>query len=449
MNNKSKLALAACAVGFSAAAAAAPEVDVFSPQGEAKGVRQVAVRFTEAMVAFGDPRLPDPFDVKCEGDAAKLKGTGRWADARNWAYDFEADLPAGQKCTFTLKQGGRQFQFHTGGPAVMTSLPREGDERIDDEQWFLLAFDAPVDEASLERDGWCEASGVNEKIPLKLLSESEKAKLVEANKERAFNLYNVYIKGRRRIPIARFKIEDKRWKELPVVGVRCARRLPAGAEAGVVIGAQVKTRSGLERGAEQRLAFGVRPAFQVKFTCERANRDAACLPVAPMRLEFNAPVPREKAEGIRLKQAGRWSGIEPKLEPNAKTVEGVEFPGPFPESTRYTIELPRGFGDDAGREPENKASFPLEVGTDENPPLAKFPGLFGILELNAEPLLPVTVRGVEAPSIPGKMLRLQDEQSIVARYREFLSGWHQDNARPGERMALATADKAQSFGLTS
>src|SRR5438105_234597 len=145
MNNKSKLALAACAVGFSAAAAAAPEVDVFSPQGEAKGVRQVAVRFTEAMVAFGDPRLPDPFDVKCEGDAAKLKGTGRWADARNWAYDFEADLPAGQKCTFTLKQGGRQFQFHTGGPAVMTSLPREGDERIDDEQWFLLAFDAPVD----------------------------------------------------------------------------------------------------------------------------------------------------------------------------------------------------------------------------------------------------------------------------------------------------------------
>src|SRR5207237_655295 len=134
------------------------------------------------------------------------------------------------------------------------------------------------------------------------------------------------------------------------------------AETGVVIGAQVKTRTGLERGAEQRLAFGVRPAFQVKFTCERANRDAACLPVAPMRLEFNAPVPREKAEGIRLKQARRW-------------------------------------------------------------------------------------RGVEAPSIPGKMLRLQDEQSIVARYREFLSGWHQGNARPGERMALATADKAESFEL--
>ena len=63
---------------------------------------------------------------------------------------------------------------------------------------------------------------------------------------------------------------------------------------------------------------------------------------------------------------------------------------------RFTVELPRSFKDDAGREPENKASFPLATATDEYPPLAKFPGRFGILELNADPLLPVTVRNVEA-----------------------------------------------------
>ena len=66
-------------------------------------MRQVAARFSEPMVAFGDPRLADPFTVQCEGDAARLKGRGRWADTRNWVYDFEADLPAGQRCTFTLK----------------------------------------------------------------------------------------------------------------------------------------------------------------------------------------------------------------------------------------------------------------------------------------------------------------------------------------------------------
>ena len=116
---------------------AAPQVDVFTPQGQAKGVRQVAVRFTEPMVAFGDPRLSDPFTVRCDGDAERLKGRGRWADPNNWVYDFEADLPAGQRCRFTLipglksaageaVDGTREFSFHTGGPAVMTSLPREG-----------------------------------------------------------------------------------------------------------------------------------------------------------------------------------------------------------------------------------------------------------------------------------------------------------------------------------
>ena len=73
----------------------------------------------------------------------------------------------------------------------------------------------------------------------------------------------------------------------------------------------------------------------------------------------------------------------------------VEFKGPFPERARFTVELPRDFRDDAGREPENKAAFPLATGTDDNPPLVKFPGRFGILELNAEPVLPVTVRNVE------------------------------------------------------
>jgi hypothetical protein len=39
----------------------APRVEVFSPQGTVKGVRQVAVRFSVPMVTFGDPRLPKPF----------------------------------------------------------------------------------------------------------------------------------------------------------------------------------------------------------------------------------------------------------------------------------------------------------------------------------------------------------------------------------------------------
>src|SRR6185436_8510221 len=469
------------AYAFAGLAAAAPQVEVFTPRGEAKGVRQVAVRFTEPMVAFGDLRLAEPFSVRCDGDAARLKGRGRWADARNWAYDFESDLPAGQRCTFTLRPdvksasgaalaGEREFSFHTGGPAVKLSLPNEGHSAIDDEQWFLLAFDAPVDSASLERGSWCEAKGVNERIPLKVLDDAETRKLVEANKESAFRLYRAYLKGRRAIPIAQFKIEDKRWKDLPVLGVRCGRKLPSGAEMGLVIGESVATKSGIKRGTPQRLAYGVRETFRVRFTCERANKDAACLPVTPMRLEFNSPVAREKAAAIRLKTEHGWTSIEPVLEKNVNTVESVEFAGPFPEKTRYKIELPGGFTDDAGREPENRASFPLSVGTDEYPPLVKFPGRFGILELNAEPILPVTVRGVEAklagqraepgatpaPTIPGRSARLSDDESrIIERYLAFINRRHEEgaakalgrDAREGEVPALSADDAAVAFDL--
>ena len=451
---KASGALAGLALLVSSAASAAPQVEVFTPQGEAKGVRQVAVRFSEPMVAFGDPRLPEPFEVRCEGDPARLKGRGRWADTRNWVYDFEQDLPAGQRCTFSLKpetkaQGAREFRFNTGGPAVMSSLPSKGHHSIDDLQWFLLAFDTQVDAPSLEKHGWCEAAGIQERIPLRLLSEREKRELIEANRADAFRLYNAYlVKGRRAVPIAQFKIEDKRWKELPVVGVRCAQRLPAGAAAAVVIGEEVKSASGLARGTMQRVTFSVRPAFSVKFSCERANKDAACLPVAPMGLEFNAPVPREKAEGLRLKPAAGGRALEPKLGPNVKTVQSVEFPGPFPEKSRYQVELPRGFVDDAGREPENRSAFPLDVGTDENPPLAKFPGRFGILELNAEPVLPVSVRGVEAPAVPGKSVLVKDEAQIIERYQRFMSRRHERHPLgPGEASALDAGDRASAFTL--
>ena len=469
-------ALVFCAgVAVAVTASAAATVQVFNPQGEAKNVRQVLARFSEPMVAFGDPRLADPFTVQCEGDAARLKGTGRWADTRNWSYDFAADLPAGQRCRFTLKpevksasgaavEAKREFAFHTGGPAVVRSYPHERDESIDEEQAFLLALDAPVDPASL-KDAWCEAAGVNERIPVKLLGEKETREILAANRYASYDLFNVYRKGGPEIPFARFKVEDKRWRDAPVIAVRCAQRLPADAEVKLVIGPQVKTRTGIERAKEQRLAFKVRPAFIVKLTCQRANTDAACLPVTPITIDFNAPVPRSAAEGVRLKSKDGKS-FEATLEPSVKSVERVEFRGPFPEKAALTVEIPRDFKDDAGREPQNKSAFPLSTGTDEYPPLAKFPGRFGILELNADPLLPVTVRNVEpllqgrraepgatAGTIPGRSARIDDEMAIIQRSRDFMRGEHRRRAekvlkrhpKEGEIRAIGENEKAAMF----
>ena len=161
-----------------------PSVEMFSPEGEVKGVRQVAVRFSEPMVPFGDPRLPDPFDV-----AAAAKGKGRWADERNWIYDFDEDLPAGIACTFTLKPslaalsgrpvgGTRTFSFNTGGPAILRSIPYEGSHYIDEEQAFLLQLDAAADEASLLANTTFSVDGIEEAVGVRIVKGEERQKLL-------------------------------------------------------------------------------------------------------------------------------------------------------------------------------------------------------------------------------------------------------------------------------
>ena len=56
--------------------------------------------------------------------------------------------------------------------------------------------------------------------------------------------------------------------------------------------------------------------------------------------------------------------------------------------------------------PANAKSFPLKTQTDEYPPLARFAADFGILELNADPMLPVTLRNVE-DAITGRMFQVE------------------------------------------
>ena len=109
--------LAPCLL-LAAAALHAQPVEFFSPQGEVKGVRQVTARFAKPMVAFGDPREVDPFTIDCPE-----QGTGRWADTSNWVYDFARDLPAGVRCTFTLKTGLTDVDGTRLPPASASRFP--------------------------------------------------------------------------------------------------------------------------------------------------------------------------------------------------------------------------------------------------------------------------------------------------------------------------------------
>ena len=138
------------------AGAHAATIASVSPQGEVAQVRQVTVKFSEAVVPFGDLRLPDPMTVSCEGAAPA--GSGRWANDRVWLYDFRDALPPGTRCTLNARSdwkpiagaltGTTEFAFNTGGPSVLSSQPYDG-ATIAEDQYFMLRLSGAAVESSV------------------------------------------------------------------------------------------------------------------------------------------------------------------------------------------------------------------------------------------------------------------------------------------------------------
>jgi alpha-2-macroglobulin len=396
-----------------ASAQEGPHVEIFSPQGVVKGVRQVTARFSEQIVPFGDPRLVEPFDIKCPE-----KGQTRWADAKNWIYDFDRDLPAGVKCEFALKtglktlagspvSGQQQFFFSTGGPAIKISYPPEG-SGIDEDQAFMLLLDAEATEESVLANASCAVEGINERIGVKI------------------------VKGEERENIIRNNLDNSN-KDLPNVIVQCRQNFPNDSNVNLVWGRGISSMSGVQTTEDRILPFKARGPFTATFNCEKENANADCVPILPVRLDFSSPVPLDMAAKIVLHGQGKTYKPE-KISPGAdygeeegeaedidqeddNFVNGVSFKGPFPEKSAFVIEVPKDLKDDAGRTLANRDKFPLTVRTDSYPPLAKFSALFGIIELRGDAVLPVTLRNLE-PEVRTRMLKVEGVKGAVDEAKE-------------------------------
>ncbi|MGQ3170636.1 MAG: alpha-2-macroglobulin family protein [Methylophilus sp.] len=407
-----------------APASAAVTVQSFSPQGEIKAVRQVSARFSEAMVAFGDPRLEAPFEIACP-----VAGNGHWADGRNWLYDFDADLPAGLKCTFTPKPAfksltgvaleAKSFSFTTGGPAIQISHPYEGYGAIDEEQVFLLGLDALVDMDSVKKHAACSITGVGDRIPLKIIEGSQREKILAEQAGRASNFFQVLTKNAR---VGILEVKDNRLKNANVIVAQCDRKLPAGSRLTLWWDKGITSTSGIASSRVQSLQFAVREAFKVSVNCTRTNPKAGCVPVLPITVSFTAPVARELASKLLLKTAdGKQIAPVIAKDDTGKTVAAVSFRGPFSEKTSVSLSLPYGFKDDADRTPVNAAAFPVKLNIAEDPPLIKFPSRFGILEQHAQPALPVSVRNVEA-TLTGVQLQSAPSAEMAAKTSRGMLG---------------------------
>ncbi|MBF0518320.1 MAG: alpha-2-macroglobulin [Nitrospirae bacterium] len=352
------------------------QVEVFTPEGTVKNVRQVAVRFSEQIVPFGNPFLKNPFDTNCTDNA-----TGRWIDGKNWSYDFAADLPAGVVCNFKLKDdlktlsgkaitGKREFSFSTGGPAVIRQEPYEG-AIIEEEQAFAFTLDAAADEKSVLENVYCSVSGIGEKIGINLLDDKMKKQIIKT-----------------------MWIEDKK---APMLVFQCKRALPPDKEVKIIWGKGVKSKTGAATTSDQPLTYKTRPPFTITFECQRERPENQCIPLTPMKILSSASIPWNVAKEITLRSdSGKtWKLKDTGENDNDTGVTYGLFLGPFPEKSTFSVILPANVKDDSGRLLSNADKFPLKVSTDTYPPLAKFASRFGILELNANPALPITVRNIE------------------------------------------------------
>ena len=369
-----------------------------SPQGEVAQVRQVVVRFDQAVVPLGDPRQPDPVVVACQGSV--VTGSGRWADGRNWLFDFLEPLPPGTRCTVKLRadwrpgvaaaaaaaatttpapavSGRTEFSFNTGGPAVLRVQPGEGSD-IEEDQHFVLHLTGPAVEGSVARQAWCEVEGIGERIAVRVVAGAVRADLIKTLKL------------------------DKAAPRLLVLA--CQRPLPGDTPMRLVWGAGIAAQVNpqLLTRAPQRFGFRVRKAFTAEFSCERERAAAPCLPIRPLTVSFSEPVARAQAQQVLL-QPVRGAALAPVFDKDDKSTEvsQVRFATPLPENARFTIALPSDLKDASGRLLANAGAFPLQVATGGAPPLAKFATApFGIIERHADALLPVTLRHVQGDLRP-------------------------------------------------
>ena len=397
------------AAGLASPSSQAATITAVSPQGEVAQVRQVVVKFNEAVVPLGDLRQPDPATLSCQGGAAP--GTARWINDRTWAFDLREPLPPGMRCLLKAKPewkplggaltGTTEFRFGTGGPAVVQTQPYSG-AMVEEDQAFILVLNGPVVEADVPKAAWCEVENLGEKLPVKLVTGAPRDALLKA----------------RRL--------DKQADRVVVVG--CGRPLANEAKLRVVWGKGIAARNDAKvvTSIEQRFDFQVRKAFTAEFSCERERANAPCLPIRPMTVRFSEPVSRKLAEQVRLKPASS-AAISPSFDKDDKSEElqDLSFAGPLPERAAFTIELPKDLKDASGRTLANAGSFPLKVATGDAPPIAKFAAApFGIVERGPEAMLPITLRHVQgdlrpqAPAGQVRVRRLTSDADVLAWFRK-------------------------------
>jgi alpha-2-macroglobulin len=384
-----------------------PTVVNFSPQGETRDVQQVALRFSQDMVALGQADASAPVQLKCDGDPAMSL---RWVDPRRWVAEFKKPLPVGTRCTANLLPELRSlagkvvanaepWTFNTGGPKVAWSEPYAySSAKLSDQQVFLLLADAPLARETLRGALHCRVQTKDgkgsmapaEEMSVTLLDES--ATKAQWRKER----------GTASFDFAR------------TVALRCARPLPPQASVRVQWGRSIATLSGAASSNDQTLGpWQVRPPFTARVECGQIVGSSDCDPRQDIRVWFSERVPATALAGASLRSStGQVFSLEPVVLYDGATLvlwhKHSETKALLPESSTLTFTLPEGLQDVDGRYLTNQQEFPKTLRTATLPPYLGFVNTSGVLPWNEktqQQRWPLAVRRLE-PTVPIQIMRL-------------------------------------------
>ncbi len=427
-----RLAVVLLAFGpIAASGVNAPSVIMATPGNGDGAVERYTIRFSEPMVPLGDLRAAAPVDIACS-----VTGEGRWIDGQTFVHEFSRALPGGINCTLTLKDdlkslagqpvgGQRKFTIDTGGPTVRAVMPQRYDGTIAQDQVFLVATNVAASRQSVAANAYCAVDGIGEKIPVDLLKPDVPGMVLNGI-------------GKDDWRVSRFLEEAGVVGGLPdtaaartkalgaVIALKCRRPLPPGRDMALVWPENIQ-RGGRAAGRVQRFDYKIIEEFTAKFACSRTNPRAGCNPIEPATVEFSAPIPRAKADAIRITLSDGTT-LEPEKKKKSegedqKTeafVSSVRFKAKTLEAMTGKVTLPADIRDEAGRPLSNAQRFPLDIRFDTAPPLVKFAATFGILEAGEGGVLPVTVRNVEPAlrqnilKLSGKSLRVEGGDGTIA-----------------------------------
>lgn len=420
----------ACMLGAAAVFTAnATEVARFTPEGVVARVARIQVDFTVPAVALGNVGAVDPFLVECEPRTPV--GSGRWVDATHWVYTFRQPLAAGLACSARVNPDFRDllgqplaqataYAFTTGGPRP--TLRRPWDSTIDEDQVFVLSFDAPVDAQSVAAHTTCRIQGIGEAVAVRLVSGDDRRQILSAT-----GMEDAFADARTQL-------------------VQCKRTLPPKGQVTLVVGQGVRTLgtagAGVVAGTQvRRFDFQVREAFSASMRCLREHARADCSPLGDIVLRFSAPVSAAQALAATLESP---QGIRRPADPGevaADLVDEVRFEAPFPENAVLRLSLPPALQDDAGRTLSNASRYPLSIPTAALPPLVKFAsGSFGVIERFAEA---PAASGEAIAAVPLALRRVGPE--LLTRELTLSAGTARDHVTTDDVETLRWYNKVALF----